>query len=36
VGTVGGDRLVVRDLLDLPLEDIDAAFDGGLTATLGR
>jgi phosphoribosylformylglycinamidine synthase subunit PurL len=36
VGTVGGDRLVVRDLLDLPLDEVDVAFDGGLTATLGR
>jgi phosphoribosylformylglycinamidine synthase subunit PurL len=35
VGTVGGDRLVVRDLLDLPLDEVEAAFDGGLAATLG-
>jgi hypothetical protein len=26
----------VRDLLDLPLDEVDVAFDGGLTATLGR
>jgi phosphoribosylformylglycinamidine synthase subunit PurL len=35
VGTVGGDRLVVRDLLDLPLDEVEAAFDGGLVDVLG-
>jgi phosphoribosylformylglycinamidine synthase subunit PurL len=34
IGTVGGDRLVVRDLLDLALEELEDAFEGGLAATL--
>jgi phosphoribosylformylglycinamidine synthase subunit PurL len=36
IGTVGGERLVVRDLLDLPLGEVEAAFDGGLPRTLGE
>jgi phosphoribosylformylglycinamidine synthase subunit PurL len=35
IGTVGGDRLVVRDLLDLPLDEVEEAFEGGLAGTLG-
>jgi phosphoribosylformylglycinamidine synthase subunit PurL len=35
IGTVGGDRLVVRGLLDLALDDLEAAFEGGLPAVLG-
>jgi phosphoribosylformylglycinamidine synthase subunit PurL len=34
IGTVGGERVVVRDLLDLALDDVEAAFDGGLPAAL--
>ena len=34
IGTVGGDRLIVRDLLDLALDDVEAAFDGGLADAL--
>jgi hypothetical protein len=36
IGTVGGERLVIRDLLDLPLGEVEAAFDGGLPRTLGE
>ena len=35
IGTVGGDRLVVRDLLDLALADVEEALDAGLPAVLG-
>jgi phosphoribosylformylglycinamidine synthase subunit PurL len=34
VGTVGGRRLVVRGLVDLALDDVEAAFEGGLPAVL--
>jgi len=34
IGTVIGDRLVVQGLLDLDLEEIHAAFSGGLRAAL--
>ncbi|MTV24854.1 phosphoribosylformylglycinamidine synthase subunit PurL [Nitriliruptoraceae bacterium ZYF776] len=34
IGTVGGERLVVRDLVDLDLEDVRAAVTGGLPGTL--
>ena len=36
IGTVGGDRLVVRELLDLPLGEIERAFGTGLAAALGE
>jgi phosphoribosylformylglycinamidine synthase subunit PurL len=35
IGTVGGDGLAVRDLLDLSLDELEEAFDGGLPAALG-
>jgi phosphoribosylformylglycinamidine synthase subunit PurL len=35
IGTVGGNGLVVRDLLDLSLDELEEAFDGGLPAALG-
>jgi phosphoribosylformylglycinamidine synthase subunit PurL len=35
IGTVGGDRVVVRDLVDLDLEDVRAAFESGLPALFG-
>jgi phosphoribosylformylglycinamidine synthase subunit PurL len=35
IGTVGGDRLVVRELLDLPLDDVEDALEGGLPGALG-
>ncbi|WP_157042147.1 phosphoribosylformylglycinamidine synthase subunit PurL [Nitriliruptor alkaliphilus] len=34
VGTVGGDRLVIGDLVDLPMEDVRGALAGGLAAVL--
>jgi phosphoribosylformylglycinamidine synthase subunit PurL len=34
VGTVGGDRLVIGDLIDLPMEDVRRALAGGLAAVL--
>jgi phosphoribosylformylglycinamidine synthase subunit PurL len=35
IGTVGGDALSVRGLLDVPLDELEAAFEGGLAAALG-
>jgi phosphoribosylformylglycinamidine synthase II len=35
-GTVGGDRLVIGDLLDLDLEDVRLAHESGLPAALGE
>jgi phosphoribosylformylglycinamidine synthase subunit PurL len=35
IGTVGGDRLTIRGLVDLPLEAVTAAFVAGLPAVLG-
>jgi phosphoribosylformylglycinamidine synthase subunit PurL len=35
IGTVGGDGLAIRDLLDLSLDELEEAFDGGLPAALG-
>jgi phosphoribosylformylglycinamidine synthase II len=34
IGTVGGQRLAIEGVLDLPLADVEAAFDGGLTRVL--
>jgi phosphoribosylformylglycinamidine synthase subunit PurL len=34
IGTVGGERLIVRDLVDLALDDVEAALLGGLGDTL--
>ncbi|MCC5947235.1 MAG: phosphoribosylformylglycinamidine synthase subunit PurL [Nitriliruptoraceae bacterium] len=36
VGTVGGDRLIVRDVVDLALADVESALDGGLEDALAR
>ncbi|MBW3659182.1 MAG: phosphoribosylformylglycinamidine synthase subunit PurL [Actinobacteria bacterium] len=35
-GTVGGDRLVIGDLLDLDLEDVREAYGSGLARALGE
>ena len=35
VGTVGGDRLVIQDLVDLALDDVRAALQSGLAEALG-
>ncbi|MBW3657021.1 MAG: phosphoribosylformylglycinamidine synthase subunit PurL [Actinobacteria bacterium] len=35
-GTVGGDRLVIGDLLDLDLEDVREAYTSGLPRALGE
>jgi phosphoribosylformylglycinamidine synthase subunit PurL len=35
IGTVGGEGLAFRDLLDLSLDQLEEAFDGGLPAALG-
>ena len=34
IGTVGGEQLTIRELVDLPLTDLRAAFEGGLTDLL--
>jgi phosphoribosylformylglycinamidine synthase subunit PurL len=34
IGTVGGERLVIRDLVEVSLEDVELALLGGLGATL--
>jgi phosphoribosylformylglycinamidine synthase subunit PurL len=34
IGTVGGERLVVEGVLDLPLLELEAAFEGGLARVL--
>jgi phosphoribosylformylglycinamidine synthase subunit PurL len=34
IGTVGGERLVVEGVLDLPLPELEAAFEGGLARVL--
>ena len=34
IGTVGGDRLKIRDLVDLPMDDVEAAFNAALPAAL--
>jgi phosphoribosylformylglycinamidine synthase subunit PurL len=36
IGTVGGERIVIRDLLDLPLDEVEDTFDHGLAAALGE
>jgi phosphoribosylformylglycinamidine synthase subunit PurL len=36
IGTVGGERLTIRGLVDLPLEVVTAAFVAGLPAALGE
>jgi phosphoribosylformylglycinamidine synthase subunit PurL len=36
VGTVGGDRLVIGELVDVPMEDVRGALLGGLPAVLDR
>jgi phosphoribosylformylglycinamidine synthase subunit PurL len=36
IGTVGGERLTIRGLVDLPLEAVTAAFVAGLPAVLGE
>ncbi|MEX0834455.1 MAG: AIR synthase-related protein, partial [Nitriliruptor sp.] len=36
VGTVGGERLTIRGLVDLPMDEVRRALTGGLAATLGR
>jgi phosphoribosylformylglycinamidine synthase subunit PurL len=36
LGTTGGDRLVVTDLLDLPLSRLRTAYEGALPTTLGE
>jgi phosphoribosylformylglycinamidine synthase subunit PurL len=35
IGTVGGDGLTVRDLLDLTIDELEDAFERGLPAALG-
>ena len=34
IGTVGGQRLCIRGLVDLPLADVEQAYEGGLAAVL--
>jgi phosphoribosylformylglycinamidine synthase subunit PurL len=34
IGTVGGERLIIRELVDLSLDDVEAALLGGLGAAL--
>jgi phosphoribosylformylglycinamidine synthase subunit PurL len=34
IGTVGDDRIVIRDVIDLDLDEVIDAFDGGLPAVL--
>ncbi len=36
IGTVGGERLSIRGLVDLALDEVSAAFTGGLPAVLGE
>ncbi len=36
IGTVGGERIIIRDLLDLPLDEVEDAFDHGLATALGE
>ncbi len=36
IGTVGGDRLVINDLVDLPLERMDAAFFDAMPAFMEK
>ncbi len=36
IGTVGGERLEIRGVLDLGLEELRAAYEDGLGAVLGR
>ncbi len=36
VGTVGGEQLTIRGLVDLPMDEVRRALTGGLAATLGR
>jgi hypothetical protein len=36
IGTVGGERLTIRGLVDLPLEVVTAAFVAGLPDALGE
>ena len=36
IGTVGGDRLLVSDLVDVAVDDVASALEAGLPAVLGR